>query len=198
MKKKNRKTSGFICRNFKLALKYLKEIKNYIWFSVIIFLVFSLIGFLFPIFFQEQILELIKGLVEKIEGLSVFGLIKFIFLNNLKSSFFFFFFGIFFGIVPFLTLVVNGYVLGFVAKKTVGIEGFLVLWRLLPHGIFELPAVIISIGLGLKLGSYLFTKHKKGDFKQWLLNSLRVFLFIILPLLIIAALIEGILIGVLG
>tara|TARA_Y100000034_G_C6716675_1_gene316852 strand:- start:368 stop:697 length:330 start_codon:yes stop_codon:yes gene_type:complete len=102
--------------------------------------------------------------------------------------------GIFLGIFSFLILIVNGYVLGFVASKSVAVEGILVLWRLLPHGIFEIPAVMISAGLGLKLGAYLFVKHKKGDFKQWLLNSLRVFLFIVVPLLIIAAIIEGILI----
>ena len=157
-------------------------------------MIFGLIGFLFPIFFEEQILDLIKELIAQTEGLGTFGLTKFIFLNNIKSSFFSMALGIFLGIFSFLILIVNGYVLGFVASKSVAVEGILVLWRLLPHGIFEIPAVMISAGLGLKLGAYLFVKHKKGDFKQWLLNSLRVFLFIVVPLLIIAAIIEGILI----
>ena len=194
MRKKSKETKGFISENFKVSLKYLRETKNYIWTAFFLFLIFGLIGFLFPIFFEEQILDLIKELIAQTEGLGTFGLTKFIFLNNIKSSFFSMALGIFLGIFSFLILIVNGYVLGFVASKSVAVEGILVLWRLLPHGIFEIPAVMISAGLGLKLGAYLFVKHKKGDFKQWLLNSLRVFLFIVVPLLIIAAIIEGILI----
>ncbi len=192
--KKSKKDDCFIFRNFNLSLKYLNEIKNYVWFSLAVFLVFGLIGFLFPVFFEEQILNLIKELIEKTEGLGLIGLIRFIFLNNLKSSFFAMGLGIFFGVLPLLILIVNGYVLGFVASKTVAIEGISILWRLLPHGIFEIPAIMISAGLGLKLGTFLFVKHKKGDFKQWLLNSLRVFLFIVVPLLIVAGIIEGLLI----
>ncbi|MFA5174061.1 MAG: stage II sporulation protein M [Candidatus Pacearchaeota archaeon] len=201
MKSKKRvmiKTNFSIYDNFKLGLKYLKESRKYIWFAFLIFLVFSLIGFLFPVFFEKQIINLIKDLVDKTEGLSWFGLIGYIFLNNLKSSFFALLLGIFFGIFPLISAIVNGYVLGFVAKKTAGIEGFWVLWRLLPHGIFEIPAVMISMGLGLKLGAYFFVKDKKKKFKEWILNSIRVFIFIIIPLLIIAAIIEGSLIHLLG
>jgi len=39
-------------------------------------------------------------------------------------------------------------------------DGFLSLWRLLPHGIFELPAVFISLGMGLKIGMFIFQKKK--------------------------------------
>ncbi len=193
--------NDFIYDNFKLSWGYLKSLKNYIWFSIILFFCFILVGFMLPIFFQEQILKLIAELVRKTEGLGFFGLIKFIFINNLKSSFFAMILGIFLGIVPFIVLVVNGYVLGFVANKTVFTAGWAVLWRLLPHGIFELPAVLISISLGLKLGNFLFVykgKNKWGEFKKWLIDSLRVFIFIVIPLLIIAGVIEGSLIILLG
>ena len=67
----------------------------------------------------------------------------------------------------------------------------MVLWRIFPHGIFELPAVFISLGLGLKLGTFIFQRNKLKAFAEFFWNSLRVFLFIVLPLLIIAAIIEG-------
>jgi stage II sporulation protein M len=63
---------------------------------------------------------------------------------------------VFFAITPLVVLVVNGYVLGFVANKSVGSQGILVLWRLMPHGIFEIPAIIISIAVGIRLGMFLF------------------------------------------
>ena len=35
------------------------------------------------------------------------------------------------------------------------------LFRLLPHGIFELPAIFISLGLGLRFGMFIFQKEKE-------------------------------------
>jgi stage II sporulation protein M len=174
--------------------KILKKNANYVWISLGIFLLFSLIGFIFPGFFNPQILELIRELVEMTQGMNGLELICFIFLNNLQSSLFAFLFGIFFGLVPFLTLILNGYVLGFVANKSVAIDGFSVLWKLLPHGIFEIPAVMISAGLGLKLGTYLFQFSKRDKLKKNVLELCQVFFFIVVPLLIIAAFIEGTLI----
>jgi stage II sporulation protein M len=63
--------------------------------------------------------------------------------------------------------------------------------NLLPHGIFELPAIFISFGMGLKFGTFLFYKEKMKKFAEFFSNSLRVFVFVILPLLVIAAIIEG-------
>jgi len=191
----------FVYANFKLSLKYVKDIKNYIWFSFILFFGVGIFGYFFPVLFEEQILNLIKEIIAQTEGLDMVGLIRFIFLNNLRSSFFAMLLGIFFGIIPFFVLIVNGYVLGFVASKTVVSEGFSILWKLLPHGIFELPAVLISVAIGLRLGMFLFVyegRRKWKEFKRWLVDAFRVFLFIIIPLLVIAAMIEGVLIWLWG
>ena len=127
MKKRKAKNSGkrkiglteFIYFNYKISLKSLKDAKNYIWFATILFFCIALIGFLFPVFFQQQIYDLIKELLQQTEGLDIWNMIRFIFINNLKSGFFALFCGILLGIVPFAVLVVNGYVLGFVANKTI-------------------------------------------------------------------------------
>lgn len=204
MKKSNKsflkKIDEFFYSNFKLSLSYVKGIRNYIWFASLVFFCFALIGLLLPIFFQEQIFELISELIQQTEGLDTLNLIRFIFINNLRSSFFALFLGIFFGLIPLIITVVNGYVLGFVANKTILSEGPLVLWRLLPHGIFEIPAVMISIALGLKLGSFIFVSEDKSwkELGTWLIDMFRVFVFIIVPLLVVAGIIEGFLIVVLG
>jgi len=91
----------------------------------------------------------------------------------------------------------NGYLLGFVAMLSAKSQGIFILWRILPHGIFELPAIFISLGIGLRLGTYAFQK-KKVSFKNWIFSSLRVFILIVLPLLIVAAIIEGALIALSG
>jgi len=54
------------------------------------------------------------------------------------------------------------------------------------------------LGMGLKFGTFFFQKNKMDSFKEYLLNSLRVFVFIVIPLLLIAAFIEGTLIFFVG
>jgi stage II sporulation protein M len=193
MKKKNRKNLNIIKNNFLLSLNFLRESKVFIYSIIGIFFFFVLMGFFVPVpeEISNQIIHLIEELLEKIEGLSQFELIEFIFLNNLQSSFLGMILGIFFGIFSVIVAIANGFLLGFVASASVASEGIFILWRLLPHGIFELPAIFISLGLGLKLSTFIFAKNKLMSLKNYLKKSLITFLFIILPLLIIAAIIEG-------
>lgn len=179
---------------------FVKESRNFIYSVISVFFIFSLIGFFIPApaMISGQILKFIEELLLKTQNMGNFELIKFIFFNNIQSSFFGMIFGAFLGIFPFMAIVANGYVLGFVASLAVNSEGVFVLWRLFPHGIFELPAIFISLGLGLKIGTFIFKKKKFESLKEYSLNSLRVFLFIVLPLLIIAAIIEGSLIYFVG
>lgn len=184
----------------KESLNYIKESKNFIYTIIGIFVGFFLIGFFIPApeAIENQILDFIKQLLEKTSDMSQGELIRFIFLNNLQSSFIGMVFGVVLGIFSIFATISNGYLLGFVAAISVKSEGILVLWRLLPHGIFEIPAIFISLGLGLKLGMFVFEKNKIDSLKKYFKSSLKVFLFIILPLLIIAGIIEGLLISFVG
>jgi len=187
--------------NFKFGLNQIKELKNYFFVVLFLFLLLGVVGFFFPYFFENEILKIIEELLAKTEGLGTIGLISFIISNNIQSAFFGMIFGVFFGIISLIVATVNGYVLGFVATRTVEIEGFLVLWRLIPHGIIELFAVMVSLALGLRLGMFLFIykgKNKGKEFLRWIKNAIIVFVFIIIPLLVIAGIIEGALIILLG
>jgi len=161
----------------------------YFIFSLLVFFIFTVIGLIFPYFFEDKILALIKNLIDQTKDLSTSELIIFITSNNVKVAFFGIVLGILFGILPTLALIINGYVLGFVAYRAILEGGIIVLWRLLPHGIFEIPAILISTAIGIKLGTDLRNLGK--NFK----SAIRIFIFIILPLLIIAGIIEGMLIG---
>ena len=191
---------NFIYRNFKKALSFVKTCKNYIWFCLIFFFAIAVFGYFFPIFFQKQIIQLIQELIKKTVGLGTLDLIRFIFINNITSSFFALFLGIFFGIFSLGVLIANAYVLGYVASKSVMVGGIGILWKLLPHGIFEIPAIMISIAVGLKLGMFFFVSKNKTwkEFRGLLADAFRVFVLIVIPLLVIAAIIEGSLIIILG
>lgn len=223
-----KKTKNFFTENYRKSWRYIKESKNFIYVILVIFLLFIFIGAFIPApeFLEKQIFEFIEELLRKTAGMSQRELISFIFLNNLQSGFFGMILGILFGIFSMITSILNGYLLGFVSSRAAYEEGIFVLWRLLPHGIFELPALLLSTGLGLKLGfpfihryfKYYWKrknilallgafflipviltlildknlrKYQLKDFLFKVNNSLRVFLFVIFPFLLIAAIIEG-------
>ena len=186
MKKRKKKQSMF-----KESISYLKESLIYFYIVMGLFLFSAIIGFVFPenfVFFDE----LLKELAEKTAGLGPGELTWFIFQNNVMSSFMGLMLGVLLGIFSLMGILVNGLLLGYVYAKASAISGLGIIWMLIPHGIFELPAVFISLGLGIKFGMFIFTKNKKKEFFRRLNSSLKVFLIIILPLLVVAAIIEGI------
>jgi stage II sporulation protein M len=192
--KKSKTKKSNLAENYQKCWQYIKESRTFIFIIIGIFFLFAIIGFLVPApdSVSALISNYIREIINETSGMSWIQLISFIFFNNLKSSFFGMIFGIFFGIFPSLVALFNGYILGFVSNESVQTNGIFVLWKLLPHGIFELPAVFISLGLGIKLASKLF--ERKGKFGENFINASRVFLFVVIPLLIIAAIIEGTLI----
>jgi stage II sporulation protein M len=194
--KKNRKKQFNLLGEYRKCWKYLKESRKFILVIIGFFFLAIFLGFAIPLpqEFYDKIMTYIKDLLQQTEGLSHFDLIQFIFLNNIKSTFFGITFGVVLGIFPVISAIANGYVLGFVSFLSVSKAGIGSLWRIFPHGIFEIPAIFISLGLGLRMGAFIFQKKKIQAFKNYLINSLRVFLLIIVPLLLIAAIIEGTLI----
>lgn len=192
MKKRKQKKFSLI-EQYRKCWEYLNESKNYLFFVIGIFFFSGFIGFFVPApdWVYEKIIEFVSELLKETENLGQFGLIKYIFLNNIQSGFFAMILGLFFGIFPIISTVLNGYLLGFVSYFATQSEGILVLLQLFPHGIFELPAIFISFALGIKLGTILFKDKKRETFNNYIIESLRVFFFVILPLLVIAAIIEG-------
>ena len=194
--KKKKKEEFSLKQEYKKSWEYLRKSKNYLWAITIIFLTMAIIGFLVPApeFISEKIMQLIEEIINKTQGMSSLELVAFIIGNNVQTSFIGMVLGFIFGIFPIITTVINGYLLGFVGFISVNSDGWVSLLKLLPHGIFELPAVIIALGLGLKLGTFPFKKNPRKSLREFLENSTRVFLLIVLPLLLIAGIIEGVLI----
>ncbi|MNO75141.1 hypothetical protein D3C76_661690 [compost metagenome] len=127
----------------------------------------------------------------------------FIFLNNAIKSVSVIFLGALFGILPLIFLLMNGVVLGWVVAMTSsqGVDLFdLIVRGLLPHGIIEIPAIIIASGYGLQFG-YLILKglgelgardasERTVDLKAFLKSAGRGAFWIVI-LLLVAAIIES-------
>nr|QNO50481.1 hypothetical protein EGLMOMJH_00020 [Methanosarcinales archaeon ANME-2c ERB4] len=117
-----------------------------------------------------------------------------IFLNNAIKSFLVILLGVLV-IVPIMFIVLNGYILGIVMCESARIEGYLyVAAAILPHGIIELPMVIVSAALGTRIGMMLLLRISGKISTEEILSALKwsisFYFRWILPLLFIAAVIE--------
>ena len=178
-------------KNYRASWKFIKESRRHILFVIALLAVSGIIGMFFqPALIIELIKKMIEELVAKTDGLNYFEMLWFIFQNNSGVALMSIVFGVFFGLFPLITTFFNGYVLGFVSGKAVELGGFSQILKLLPHGIFELPAIILALAFGLRLGMFIFADKPGPEFRYRLKNALRVLVFVIVPLLIFAAIIE--------
>ncbi len=97
-------------------------------------------------------------------------------------------------LAPVIALTVNGWLLGLVSTTVIQEKslGF-VLAGLLPHGIFELPALILGEAAALSLGTVVILALFKKERRSLLLPSLKQnlkYLMVALALLLPAAIIE--------
>ncbi len=124
---------------------------------------------------------------------------SFIFLNNLRATFLVFVVGLFsFSVLGMLAYLLNiglvGGVLGIFHLMGYS-TGTLFAAGLLPHGIFEIPALMIAGAVVLRMGAVLVTPQIGKSMGQIVLEQLsdwlKVFLGVVLPLLVVAALIEA-------
>ena len=148
---------------------------------------------LFPFEARQGVDEVSKQL-EFLSGAGPFQIFWIIFLNNAIKSFFALAGGILFGIIPVVFILVNGYAIGIVGAVVVAEKGIMTLLILtLPHGIFEIPAVLLAASYGVMLGEKFFARVKRGEpFRPSFSMAMDVFFKIIIPILAIAALIETI------
>ena len=95
------------------------------------------------------------------------------------------------GLVPMVTAIANGLLLGWIVTVVSGPSPAETAMLLVPHGLFEWPAMLIAWGTGFWRGvGYRFEATGTSYLDRWVAAN-RVFFLIVLPLLFVAALIEG-------
>ncbi|MEM0529867.1 stage II sporulation protein M [Zongyangia sp. HA2173] len=189
-------------RSLRPGLFFRRELFKIFWISLVIFFLCWAVSYF--VFYSNQ--DLTAGLFNTISqmfqengvytesgGISFFALL----FNNIRASALM----AILGIIPFLFLpaiilgynaVIIGIACAFSMAMGTGVS-FLVL-ALLPHGIFEIPALILSAALGIYLCKELVKKlvgrSRLASFSGVFLSMLRFYLCVILPLLVVAALVE--------
>lgn len=116
-----------------------------------------------------------------------------LFFNNLEACILLFLGGASFGILTIFIMSLNGIVIGAIMEIIHKDHSVLfVAAALIPHGIFEIPAFIISGALGILLAQSLIAEWYGGpDSEGAARNYARLFLLYVLPLVAVAACVEA-------
>lgn len=178
---------------------YIKETVSCIKLQLLIVMLLFMIGLVIGVYdilnLNSIVFEIIRTILQPFEERQGFYLFISIFLHNVKATAVIVYSGIFFSIMPIVSSFMNGLVIGALPTIPGLSNSFSILEifiRLAPHGIFEIPALAISLALGLNFGSWPFRKNRKDFIKRIFKDISLCYIKIIIPLLIIAALIETI------
>ncbi|OBZ15283.1 stage II sporulation protein M [Bacillus sp. FJAT-26390] len=196
---------------WRLIWEHFKQMNPYIAFGTILFLAGMVVGGTNPTFkaFLDEQLKGLGQLANMIDNSRnpTLTMIIFIFLNNAIKSILVMYLGALFGILPFFFLVVNGMLIGYLLKTSAELHGGgfvaeLVIKGLLPHGILEIPAIIIACAYGMRFGvlvlkaggSILFARSKQEksgrELESFVVRTVPVMVILTITLLI-AAVIES-------
>ena len=176
-------------------LAYLKSIGIFIGLSVFIFGLTTVMGYYAAAVDPElasnwmKELEMLKWILDQPPIL----IMMIIFLKNLLASAMAMLLGLGLGLIPLMVVTSNGFLLGIVGYGAVQKAGFLFLAAgILPHGIIELPVVLVSIAIGFRLGYLLALTlaKEKVDLSGETRMAIHFLWRWVTPLLFLAAAIE--------
>ena len=176
-------------------LAYLKSIGVFIGLSVFIFGLTTVMGYYAAAVDPElasnwtKELEMLKWILDQPPIL----IMIIIFLKNLLASAMAMLLGLGLGLIPLMVVTSNGFLLGIVGYAAVQKAGFLFLAAgILPHGIIELPVVLVSIAIGFRLGYLLALTlaKEKVDLSGETRMAIHFLWRWVTPLLFLAAAIE--------
>lgn len=182
--------------NLEKYKNYVLSLKTHILISVLIFIFGAFYGY-FTVQSAPQeigtVLEELRKLYEPVFEMSPLGQFFFVILNNGVALTLILVSSVIFGFFPFFALLSNGTVLGVVAFfSQLNFSWSVFFLGTLPHGVIELPVLILAGASGLKIGQTVFQRimKKQVSIKKELSDALEFFWKILLPLLALAAAIE--------
>jgi stage II sporulation protein M len=165
--------------------------------SVLIFCAAAFTGSFAIIYFPDlanRLQDLLKEFAEMFRGLPRFQLALAIFFNNSLKTLVVILLGPLLGIAPVVFLIMNGAILGAVVPVAAASKGvWSSLMTILPHGVFELPAILMGTSIGLRLGAHACRRWAgtaDRSLRSELGDGLRIYFSIIVPLLLLAAAVE--------
>jgi stage II sporulation protein M len=173
----------------------LKDIKIP-FFSLLTLFVFSLwLGYLSGMTNPKESRVLFNnlfGTFSLLKEVNIIALFFFIFVNNAIKCFAVFLLGTFFGIIPILFVAINGMLIGLISSVVLTEHGSKYLFSgTIPHGMLEIPALLIATSYGVQLGRRYYRKLKYHEpFKPFFSRLTEKMFRYVLPILALASFVE--------
>src|SRR4030042_5940904 len=137
----------------KLAGMFDRTIKPYILILTLIFAASFLAGAIAPPAIRQQMTGGFQAVVGNYRGLAGGMLFFNILVQNVMATIFVIISGVIVGIIPTIAISSNGFGLGVLYRPAVEVSGYSkAALKVLPYGVFEIPALLIAASYGLWLG----------------------------------------------
>lgn len=136
----------------------------------------------------DEVLEMLPA----IENLSPLTLFLFIVVNNVIKSFLWMVLGVIFSLPSLFFIILNGFLIGWFSYSVQLEHGLpFTAAALIPHGIIEIPTILLSSAAGMGLGYQMINLlRKRSGLRAEFKKALSLFIWRIAPLLILAAVVE--------
>jgi stage II sporulation protein M len=171
-----------------------RAFKSYILILALFFVAAFLAGALAPSSTRQQMTDAFQVVADNYRGLAGGKLFFTLLLHNVMATIFVLISGVLMGIIPTFAIGANGFVLGVVYRQTAEMVGY---WKaalnVLPHGVFELPALLLAAFYGLLLGVTVVRRMRGKEstlLRFHIEHAFWRYFAIVFPLLIVAAGIE--------
>ena len=171
-----------------------RTIKPYLLILTLIFAVSFLAGMLAPSSIRQQMTEVFQAVVGNYGGLAGGMLFFNILVQNVMATIFVLISGVLGGIIPTFAIGSNAFGLGVLYRQAAEVAGYsTAALKVLPYGVFEIPALLIAASYGLWLGVTAVRRMRGKESTLLRVNiehAFRRYFAVVFPLLIVAAAIE--------
>ncbi|MHB1011434.1 MAG: stage II sporulation protein M [Desulfobacteria bacterium] len=171
-----------------------RTIKPYLLVLAVIFAVSFLAGTFVPPHVRRQMIEMFQTLAGDYRELSGGMLFFSILVQNVMATMFVVIFGVVAGIIPAFAVGSNAFGLGVLFRQASEVSGYpKAVLKVLPYGVFEIPALLVASSYGLWLGVMAVRRWrgKEGTpLKIHMEHAFRRYFAVVFPLLVVAAAIE--------
>lgn len=138
----------------------LSRYRNYVWAAALLLSLGILLGVLATLYYPQTIEKVFQMVGEELQRLGKDVLssplgqgILILFWHNLQALLLITVLGLALGVYPAFAMLFNGLIIGVVGALSVQNSSLAVfIAGILPHGIFEIPALIIGAAIGLRVG----------------------------------------------
>lgn len=147
-----------------------------------------------PLPVRQQVTEALQAVGEPYRDMAGGTLFFYILVHNVMASLLLLASGLLYGVVPVLAVASNGFVLGVLYGLEAVAAGYSkAAMKVVPHGIFEIPALLFTASYGLWLGILSIRRLRgkaEGPLRGPVNYAFERYFTVVFPLLVMAAAIE--------